>query len=73
MGICESINEGKTNTKKSMINMKNEKTITTKSLLKGIIISSYIFNKIFSNLNENRKLNLIRHSNYFKKNLSINN
>ena len=72
MGICESINEGKTNTKKSMINMKNEKTITTKSLLKGIIISSYIFNKIFSNLNEIRKLNLIRHNNYFQKNLSIN-
>ena len=37
MGICESINEGKTNTKNSMINMKNEKTNTTKSLLKGII------------------------------------
>ena len=69
MGICESINEGKTNTKKSMINMKNEKANT---MLKGIITSSYIFNKIFSNLNEIRKLNLIRHNNYFQKNLSIN-
>ena len=65
MGICETINEEKTNAKKSMIDMKNGKTNTTKSLLKDTIISSYIFNKIFSNLNEIRKLNLIRHNNYF--------
>ena len=72
MGICKSINEEKTNEKNSEINMKNEKTDIKISMLKGIIISSDIFNKIFSNLNEIRKLDLIRHNNYFQKNLSIN-
>ena len=36
------------------------------------IKSSYMINKIFSNLNAILKLNLIRYNNYFQKNLSIN-
>ena len=62
MGISGSKNKDKTKAKKSMENMEKG--------VKGIK-SSYIISKIFSNLDEIRKLNLIRHSNHFQKVLSI--
>ena len=56
----DSVIEDKKNIKKSMPNMLK------------FIKSSHIVNKIFSNLNEIRKLNLVRHNNYFQNILSIN-
>ena len=60
MGSCLSSIEEEANVKKTMVN-----------LVKGIK-SSYIIEIIFLNLNENKKLNLIRHNNHFQKILSIN-
>ena len=62
MGTCgnDSTIEDEKNIKKSMPNMLK------------FIKSSHMVNKIFSYLNEIRKLNLVRHNNYFQNILSIN-
>ena len=50
---------------------KEEESNSRKSILRDIK-SPYIINKIFSYLNENRKLNIIKYSKFFQNILSIN-